>query len=67
MPEYQFSCNRFTVWVMVAEGRVVDAAPLVHRFAGQPVANLQRWCQKFGGLLIYPLPVQGSVPGDLSK
>ncbi len=44
------SCNKFTVQVNTIDGMIVNAAPLVNKFRGQPVANLLKWAGKFGGL-----------------
>lgn len=44
----QISCTRFTVAVYVnSDGMIVDAAPLVRKFVGQPFINLTRWVRRF--------------------
>jgi len=51
LKEWWVSCDRFTVWVQVDERAVItDAAPIVRRFIGQPLQNLKRWANKFGGV-----------------
>ena len=41
--------RRATVRVVVVDNVIVDAAPLVRRFIGQPLPNLLRWFDgKFG-------------------
>ena len=44
MPSLWISCPEFTVLVETDESGVIrKAAPIVRRFIGQPLANLQRW------------------------
>ena len=51
MKTYWVSCSKMTVMVEVDnKGRVVDAAPVVRRFIGQPFRNLTLWFKKLGGL-----------------
>jgi len=51
MTRHWISCDRFTVAVTTDErGRVVEAAPVVRRFLGQPLYNLLRWADSLGGL-----------------
>jgi hypothetical protein len=45
------SCNKFTVQVNTDErGIITWAAPVVHRFQGQPLTFLFRWAKGLGGL-----------------
>lgn len=39
------SCPLFTVQVTTVDGIIRDAAPIVRKFIGQPLANLVRWKQ----------------------
>lgn len=41
--ELWVSCSAMTCWVKVFDGRIVDAAPILRRFIGQPQENLLRW------------------------
>jgi hypothetical protein len=43
------SCSRFTVGVEIKDGVIVDAAPIVRKFIGQPTRNLGRWMRGIGG------------------
>lgn len=45
------SCSRFTVKVETRGLTIVDAAPLVRKFVGQPLANLVTWAERVGGLV----------------
>lgn len=47
--EYQFSSLRMTVWLSIGDGVIQDSAPIVRKFIGQPVVNLEAWMQKQGG------------------
>lgn len=51
MPEsYWLSCKKFTVWVAVDDDeKIIKAAPVVKKFVGQPLANLEKWFASFGG------------------
>ena len=53
---YWISCKDFTVRVMVdaMTKRIVEAAPIVRKFHGQPLDNLLKWAEKKGGLLVWP-------------
>jgi len=45
---YYVSCRIFTCRVDVNDrGIIVDGAPIVARFRGQPFDNLRRWIRKF--------------------
>ncbi len=58
------SCPKFTVRVAVHAGVIVEAAPMVRTFIGQPLANLERWAkQRFGAVDIDDL---GEVGGTRS-
>lgn len=46
---YWASTQRMTVGVRVEGGLVVDCAPVVRRFVGQPAENLARWLRRQGG------------------
>lgn len=46
---YWLSSSRMTVGVKVENGIIVDAAPIVRKFVGQPVDNLKRWMNKQSG------------------
>jgi hypothetical protein len=49
--KYWISCNRFTIQVETdAREVIVWAAPIAHKFRGQPLLNLLNWARKFGGL-----------------
>lgn len=51
MTNHRISCRAFTVHVGVDEAGVIrEAAPFIRRFIGQPLANLLRWAEGFGGL-----------------
>ena len=53
---YWISCAKFTVRVACDErDMIIEAAPIVRRFVGQPLANLLRWAAKFSGVRIEPL------------
>lgn len=46
MKKWWFSCKSFTVQVETDERRVITkAAPIVRKFLGQPLENLERWQQ----------------------
>lgn len=50
MKWYWLSTDRMTVAVACdEEDMIVEAAPIVRRFVGQPAANLGRWLRKQGG------------------
>lgn len=54
--KYWVSCVKFTVQVTVnEEGRIVEAAPIVRKFIGQPFANLKKWASSFGGVRVRDL------------
>lgn len=41
--DWWVSCPQFTVWVQTSNGIILDSAPIVRRFIGQPLINLIRW------------------------
>lgn len=43
------STEKMTVGVAIEEGLIVEAAPIVRRFIGQPSKNLGNWMRKQGG------------------
>lgn len=47
---YWFSTPRMTIACGVNQGVVLWAAPVAHRFIGQPIGNLLGWLQRQGGL-----------------
>lgn len=49
MKEYWLSCRKFTAWIRVDDGVIVDSASIVRKFKGQPLENLKKWSSKFGG------------------
>ncbi len=42
------SCPKFTVKLIIKNGMIVDTAPVVKRFIGQPYMNLINWFRRFG-------------------
>lgn len=48
--KHWISCSKLTVRVLTRDGIIISAAPIVAKFKGQPLANLLRWAEKFGGL-----------------
>jgi hypothetical protein len=56
LSHYYMSCKKFTVLVSVDSNlKIVDAAPIVRKFKGQPVRNLWNWMKKIGGLEVVKL------------
>ncbi|KKN70610.1 hypothetical protein LCGC14_0428830 [marine sediment metagenome] len=46
---WRLSNNRMTVKVTIGKDhRIIDAAPIVRRFRGQPLINLSRWMERMG-------------------
>lgn len=66
MPEYQLTCPRFTVWVQTDtnRGTITDAAPLIRRFIGQPLVNLEWWAYGFGEIRLLTLDVTREREAD---
>lgn len=50
MKVWWISCLKFTVAVETSNGIITKAAPIVHKFNGQPLENLLRWARGIGGL-----------------
>lgn len=65
MIEYWVSCKKFTVWVSIdsLSTKIIDCAPVVRKFKGQPFDNLRNWFGKFGGLRV--VNISHNVPLDL--
>jgi hypothetical protein len=40
---HQLSNERFTVMATERNGKIIDAAPLIRKFVGQPMQNLIAW------------------------
>ncbi len=59
--EFWFSTFRMTVWVRVRDGRVVDCAPVVRKFIGQPAKNLVNWLRQHGGFCSFKFQEQRNV------
>ena len=58
--ELQLACSRFAALVIVERDLIVDAAPIVARFIGQPWRNLDRWARKrFAGVVWHFLQSRG--------
>lgn len=49
MTAVRVECKKFVVLVIVENHVIVDAAPMVRKFIGQPLGNLLRWAERFGG------------------
>jgi len=46
-----------TIFARTEDGLIVEAAPIVRRFVGQPLSNLTDWLsRRFGGLMVERLP-----------
>jgi hypothetical protein len=46
---YWLSNKKMTVKVILDENdTIIDAAPILFKFIGQPIINLTRWLSKFG-------------------
>lgn len=43
MENWWLSNKKMTIGVKVDKGRIVDAAPIVRKFIGQPFQNLKTW------------------------
>lgn len=51
MTVHWISCKAWTAHAVSDErGIVIEAAPIIGRFVGQPVLNLLAWAAKLGGL-----------------
>lgn len=51
MPWYYLSSTKMTVAVRVEGNRIVEAAPIVRRFLGQPPERLGIWMRRQGGFV----------------
>lgn len=50
---YWLSCRGFTVQVNCDDDdKIIFAAPIVRKFRGQPLSNLFRWMNTFGGFQV---------------
>lgn len=50
LSSYWLSSHKMTVSVDIdGHGFIVDGAPVIQKFKGQPFGNLVRWMQKQGG------------------
>ena len=50
MEEFQASCSRMTVLVVIDQsGRVIETAPITRKFVGQTLGSLRRWMERIGG------------------
>ena len=50
MTEWWFSSEKMTVWVKTGKhGIIIDGAPIIKKFSGQPLENLERWMKRQGG------------------
>lgn len=45
---YQLSNKKLTVMATIRNGKIIDAAPVVRIFIGQPLDNLAAWMRKLG-------------------
>lgn len=46
------STSRFTAACKSEDGIITDSAPILRRFVGQPVRNLERWIlNRLGGVI----------------
>jgi hypothetical protein len=41
--------NKFTCGVVELDGKIIEAAPILKRFTGQPLANLKNWIASLNG------------------
>lgn len=48
MSVYWVSCPKFTVKVIVKNGKISGGADFIKKFIGQPLSNLAKWANKFG-------------------
>lgn len=56
MTSWWLSCSKFTVQVEADDEQIVrKAAPIVHRFIGQPMHRLVGWASKLGDFKIVQL------------
>ena len=58
MNDYWISTEKFTGFITIDNGIIVDAAPVMFKFVGQPVKNLTDWLRskpQFGSMEIEEL------------
>jgi len=48
---YWLSNEQMTIGVKVRAGRIIETAPRVYVFKGQPIRNLLHWMRKLGPTL----------------
>jgi hypothetical protein len=53
--KWMLSNDNMTTWARTKNGIIMDAAPDVQSFIGQPLDNLANWLGKSGPLDIVPL------------
>jgi len=46
---YVSARGRFTCAVVEFEGKIIETAPILKRFMGQPLENLRRWIARLDG------------------
>jgi len=46
--DWYISCKKATVWAQTKNDTIIDCAPFVWKFKGQPLDNLLKWLTKFG-------------------
>lgn len=46
--KYQLSNEKLTVMAIIRNGKIIDAAPVIRVFIGQPLDNLAAWMRKLG-------------------
>ena len=55
MKSYWMSTNKMTVSVDADDrDMIIAAAPIVHKFIGQPISNLRNWLSRQGGFFVPP-------------
>lgn len=59
MTSYWVSCKQFTCLVRAEDGKIIEAAPMVRRFIGQPLHKLLDWAVGLGALRVEILPEAG--------
>ena len=48
--KFYLTCRKFTIKVVTDEDdKIIEAAPIVRKFVGQPFANLVRWVGRITG------------------
>lgn len=41
--KYWLSCENFTIMLKLSDGKIIESAPIIRRFHGQPLMNLLNW------------------------